>query len=47
MMSHNEVIITLQNGSTHTYGIFDHAKTDSVRQRLSSVYPSLYTEAGF
>jgi hypothetical protein len=47
LASHNEIVVTLQDGSSHTYGILDHSRTTEIRQRLSAAYPDLYSETGF
>ena len=46
-LSHNEVLITLANGTVHVYGIFDRRRTDECREKLFLHYPHLYQDVGF
>jgi len=46
-LSHNEVLVLLQDGTTDLYGIFDRSRIDEYRARLFSTYPNIYNDTGF
>ena len=46
-LSHNEVLVSLVEGTTDLYSIFDRSRTDECRAKLLSTYPNIYDDTGF